>query len=231
MKYKAIAFDTGGTVLDWHTSLFHDVMNVESWKVLEFDRHDFVNTWRRNTMKGIVGQMKPSFHMDDVHWQTLQATIASYKLPDLSPEAADQLWRGWHRLRAWEDFPAALKLMREQQPVISFTMLPCSLVIDVSRLNGIVWDGIISCQMIGVYKPHPEAYQTAAAWLGLKPEEILMVACHNFDLNAAQDVGFKTAFVRRPDEWGPAGPPDPLPNRAYDHIVDRFDELASLILD
>ncbi|MFM7571301.1 MAG: HAD-IA family hydrolase [Betaproteobacteria bacterium] len=66
-------------------------------------------------------------------------------------------------------------------------------------------DPIISCEMIGVYKPNPQAYQTAARWLGIEPESILMVACHNFDLNAAQDAGFKTAFVRRPDEWGPAG--------------------------
>ena len=58
-----------------------------------------------------------------------------------------------------------------------------------------------------------------------------MVACHNFDLNAAQDVGMRTAFVRRPLEWGPEGPPDPLPNRAYDHVVDTFDELADAILD
>jgi 2-haloacid dehalogenase len=56
------------------------------------------------------------------------------------------------------------------------------------------------------------------------------VACHNFDLNAAQAVGFRTAFVRRPDEWGPEGPPDPNPNRDYDFIVDRFDELADQVL-
>lgn len=52
--------------------------------------------------------------------------------------------------------------------------------------------------------------------VGIAPGNILMVACHNFDLNAAQDAGFKTAFMRRPDEWGPAGPPDPQPNRTYD---------------
>ena len=110
-------------------------------------------------------------------------------------------------------------------------MLPTSLVVDVSRANGITWDAIISCQMIGVYKPHPQAYQTAARWLGIAPENILMVACHNFDLNAAQDAGFKTAFVRRPDEWGPAGPPDPQPNRTYDYVCDDFDGLTAEVMD
>jgi hypothetical protein len=33
-------------------------------------------------------------------------------------------------------------------------------------------------------------------------------------------------FVRRPDEWGPAGPPDPVPNPATDIVVGGFAELA-----
>jgi 2-haloacid dehalogenase len=32
--------------------------------------------------------------------------------------------------------------------------------------------------------------------------------------------------VRRPDEWGPSGPPDPVPNPANDLIVGGFAELA-----
>ncbi|MFY7986867.1 MAG: hypothetical protein ACOVO6_10445, partial [Burkholderiaceae bacterium] len=106
--YKAIAFDTGGTVLNWHGSLLAEVQRINDWGSQDFDRHDFVNTWRRNTMKGIVGQKHPSFHMDDVHWETLQQTIDAFHLPALSPQTLDQLWRGWHRLRTWEDFPAAL---------------------------------------------------------------------------------------------------------------------------
>ncbi|NBO04229.1 MAG: hypothetical protein EBV16_08595 [Betaproteobacteria bacterium] len=230
MVYRTLAFDTGGTVLDWHGSLFQDLKAIGPWQSIDFDRHEFVNTWRRYTMKGIVGQMRPDFHMDDVHWRTLAQTIDAFRLPALSNDAMEHLWRGWHRLRAWPDFPAALARIRQHTPVVSFTMLPTSLIIDVSRLNAITWDAVISCQMIGVYKPHPEAYQTAAAWMGLDPKEILMVACHNFDLNAAQDAGFKTAFVRRPEEWGPAGPPDPLPNRDYDHVFDRFDQLADALI-
>jgi len=51
-----------------------------------------------------------------------------------------------------------------------------------------------------------------------------MVACHNFDLNAAKAVGFKTVFVRRPDEWGTEGSPDPTSD--HDIIVDNFPEMA-----
>ena len=80
--------------------------------------------------------------------------------------------------------------------------------------------------MLRVYKPRPEAYRDAARLLQANPAQILMVACHNFDLNAARAEGFRTAFVQRPDEWGPAGPPDPVPNPATDIIVDDFATLA-----
>ena len=82
-------------------------------------------------------------------------------------------------------------------------------------------------QRIGIYKTRPECYLTAAKWLQLDPSEIMMVACHNFDLNAARECGYKSAFVERPAEWGPSGPPDPAPNPAHDLIVEDFTELAA----
>jgi hypothetical protein len=61
------------------------------------------------------------------------------------------------------------------------------------------WHGGLSSAMA---EPLPDAYRRAAGFLGAPPGEILMVACHNFDLDAARGVGYRTAFVRRPDEWG-----------------------------
>ena len=58
---------------------------------------------------------------------------------------------------------------------------------------------------------------------------LINLTCYNFDLHAAHVVGFRTAFVRRPDEWGPIGPPDPNPNMAYDIVEDGFAALASQI--
>ncbi len=230
MDIKAIAFDTGGTVLDWHSGLVRALARIAGRHGLTMDWHPVANDWRRRTMKGIVGQQRPDFHMDDVHRRVLDETLAQFGLNVLSPEERTELWRTWHELDTWPDFPAPIAALRAVYPVVSFTMLPTSLVIDVSRRNRITWDAIVSCEMIGVYKPHALAYETAARWLNLAPQQILMVACHNFDLNAAHQVGMRTAFVRRPDEWGPQGPPDPLPNMAYDFIEDGFEGLRRSVL-
>lgn len=97
---------------------------------------------------------------------------------------------------------------------------------DTARRNGLSWDAVFSCEAIGKYKVLPEAYLTVAKYLQLEPSQCCMVACHNFDLDAAKAQGFKTAFVRRPDEWGKEGPPDPEPNPIHDIIVDDFPSLA-----
>lgn len=44
----------------------------------------------------------------------------------------------------------------------------------------------------------PDTYRTTAGRLNLESSEILVVACHNFDLDAARAAGYRCAFVCRP---------------------------------
>jgi 2-haloacid dehalogenase len=226
MGIKALTFDTGGTVLDWHGGISRALAAAGARRGLQADWATVTNDYRRQSLQEITGQVNPAFNFDDVHRRVLDRVIADHKLDALTAEDRDTVWRTWHALDAWPDFPAALARLRKKYVVASFTLLTTSLVIDVSKKNGIDWDAIISCEMIGMYKTRPEAYVTAARWLQLDPSEILMVACHNFDLNAALGCGYNTAFVKRPAEWGPGGPPDPVPNPAHTLVVDDFPELA-----
>ena len=156
----------------------------------------------------------------------LDERLGEAAIDAFSPEDRRTVAQRWHDLAAWPDFVPAVTRLRPRYVCVSFTILSLSLVIDVSRRNGITWDAVIPCEMLRVYKTRPEAYQLAAKFLGVPPSEILMVACHNFDLDAARGQGYRTAFVRRPDEWGPSGPPDPVPNPAADLVVAGFAELA-----
>ncbi len=227
MEIKALTFDTGGTVLDWHGGISRALAAAGARRGLTADWAAVTNDYRRRSLQEITGQVRPAFNFDDVHRRVLDRVLADHKLDVLTAEDRDAVWRTWHALDAWPDFPAALARLRKKYVVASFTLLTTSLVVDVSKRNGIDWDAIISCEMIGMYKTRPEAYMTAAKWLQLDPSEILMVACHNFDLNAALGCGYKTAFVKRPNEWGPGGPPDPVPNPAHTMVLEDFPELAT----
>jgi 2-haloacid dehalogenase len=223
---KVLAFDTGGTILDWHGGLAALLAELGTRHGIARDWHEFANEYRRRSLRRMLGAVAPSFNIDDVHRDVLDELLDEAGIGGFSREERRALATRWHELAAWPDFVPALARLRRRYVCVSFTILSLSLVIDVSRRNGIAWDAVIACEMLGVYKPRLEAYRRAAALLAVRPGEILMVACHNFDLDGARGEGYRTAFVRRPAEWGPAGPPDPVPNPATDLVVAGFAELA-----
>lgn len=223
---KTLAFDTGGTILDWHGGLSRALAEAGRRRGIERDWGEVVNEYRRRSLGTIVNQIGPRFNFDDVHRDQLDRVLNDKGLSAFDAADRDRIWRTWFALDAWPDFVPALERLRRKYPCVSFTLLTPAMVMAVSRKNGIDWDCIISCEMLGVYKVRPEAYRATAKLLQLEPAEILMVACHNFDLDAARKEGFKTCFVKRPDEWGLAGPPDPVPNPGCTMVVDTFGELA-----
>jgi 2-haloacid dehalogenase len=228
-EVKALAFDTGGTVLNWHSGIRSAFAEAGARHGLTRDWPVLTNEYRRRSLQRMTNQKRPKFNIDDVHRTVLDELVEEYDLSVFAENERASIARQWHSLDVWPDFPAAQERLRSRYILVSFTILSVSLIIDTARRNRLHWDAVISCEMLDVYKPLPEAYQRAARLLQLEPREILMVACHNFDLDAARGVGYRTAFVFRPDEWGPVGPPDPIPNPANDLVVDSFGKLAERI--
>jgi len=172
----------------------------------------------------------PQYNFDDAHRMVLDELCIENNLDSFTgPERRSIWWDAAHSFATWPDFPAVLPKLRNQFICASFTILSFRMVIDTARANRLSWDAVISCETIGKYKVLPEAYESAARYLQLEPEQCCMVACHNFDLDAAKAAGFKTIFVRRPDEWGDQGPPDPKPNPKHDAIVGDFPALARVL--
>ena len=230
---RALTFDTGGTILDWHAGFRTALAATGAKHGLERDWAAITNALRRRSLSKMLklGENEPpAYNFDGAHQAALNEVIAEHGLDAFTEEDRRAIW--WdraHNFTCWPDFPDTLPKLRGKYICASFTILSFRIIIDTARRNGLSWDAVISCEAIGKYKTLPESYATAAKFLQLDPGECCMVACHNFDLDAAKACGFKTAFVRRPDEWGEEGPPDPEPNPAHDIIVDTFPDLAKAL--
>jgi hypothetical protein len=87
---------------------------------------------------------------------------------------------------------------------------------------GLPFDRMLSAETVRTYKPSPAVYQMAIASLGLAPDEIMMVAAHQYDLTGAKAQGMRTAFVARATE-----PPPNAPNPAFDINVTTYGELVN----
>lgn len=230
IRVSALAFDTGGTVLDWHTGFRDAFAAAGARHGIQREWASLTNEYRRRTLRAMLnhGETSPATkNFDDVHREELDTLLAESGLDAFSrPDRHDIAWRALHGLRCWPDFPAALPVLREHFVCVSFTLLSFRIIIDTARANGLSWDAVISCEAIGKYKVLPESYLTCAKFLQLDPAEICMVACHNFDLDAAKACGFRTAFVHRPNEWGHEPPPSPEPSPHHDVVATDFGDLV-----
>jgi 2-haloacid dehalogenase len=65
--------------------------------------------------------------------------------------------------------------------------------------------------------------------LGLRPDQVMMVAAHNSDLRAAQQLGLKTAFIARPTEYGPHQKIDFAPDGEWTFVARDFVHLAEML--
>jgi 2-haloacid dehalogenase len=100
------------------------------------------------------------------------------------------------------------------------------LLSDIAENSGLSWDFIFSAEDSKHYKPDQEVYLSAIESLGLDPKNVLMVAAHAFDLEAAQKVGMKTAYVYRELEFGPDVGNENIDKVDFEFIAEDFEDLA-----
>jgi len=68
--------------------------------------------------------------------------------------------------------------------------------------SGLWWDAAVGGEPVRVYKDDERIYRHALEVLGAEPSQVLHVAAHTFDLNAAARLGFRLALVEREGEPG-----------------------------
>ena len=229
-QVKALTFDVGGTVFDWQTATRNAVGTLAESRGAEIDVPAFCLKWRGDMFRRLAkvrsGEL-PWMNADDLHRAVLDPIGDDYPELGLTNADKDGLTEVWHNMESWPEFGPALPRLRSRFTVTVLTVLSWSIAVDCSKKNDLWWDGIMSCEMLGAYKPDNAAYLRGAELLGLEPEQVMMVASHPADLRAAMEVGFRSAFVLpRYDE--PGGNDDGNPED-FDFVAADFTELADLI--
>jgi 2-haloacid dehalogenase len=233
MVVDALLFDVFGTVVDWRASIVREVRDFAARMELDLDADAFADAWRglyQPYMERVRSGAEPWTPLDDLHLRSLQQLLAEGEINDLSEEAVVDLSLAWRRLDPWPESPAALHRLRERYVVAPVSNGNVALMVHLARHAGLTWDAILGAEPARAYKPDPAVYRTAAALLRLPPERCLMVAAHNGDLRAAGALGFRTAFVHRPREFGPERPGE-TPDGDYDLVASDLAALADRLPD
>ena len=103
-------------------------------------------------------------------------------------------------LHAYPDVIKGLQLLKENGfRLITLTNSPESALkeqLKNSRLTA-YFEQALSIDAIAKYKPAKETYLWAAEKLDVKPEEMIMIAAHGWDLAGASHAGLATGFIAR----------------------------------
>lgn len=228
-EVKALVFDVFGTVVDWRTSVAREVETVARAKGWDIDPFAFADRWRalyQPSMDPVRHGEKPYVRLDDLHRESLVALLAEFGLDPLPAGELEQLNRAWHRLDPWPDCVPGLTRLKRRFILATMSNGNVALMLNMAKRAGLPWDMILGAEPARNYKPVPSVYLTGADWLGLQPAEIMMTAAHNGDLRAARALGFRTAFVARPTEYGPKQSRDFAAEEEWDQVVAGMDELA-----
>ena len=227
---KALTFDVFGTVVDWRSGIAREGEALGRARGLAVDWTRFAAAWRalyQPTMERVRGGQLPWTRLDDLHRMSLDRLLSEFGIKGLSEADIDHLNRAWHRLDPWPDVVPGLTRLRPRYVLATLSNGNVALLVNMAKRAGLPWDAVLGAEVARHYKPQPQAYLVTTDLLGLRPEQCMMVAAHNGDLAAASALGFRTAFVPRPQEFGPGQTTDLRADRPWDVVATDFGELAT----
>lgn len=195
---RALFFDVGGTVFDWKTTSIEALRSLGRTDTAELTA--FADDWRASmfSVHALVrsGDL-PWMNADEMHLRGLDRLVEQYPfLADI--DRSDLVRATWHNLQAFDGAAAAIERLRSRFTVVVLTILSWESIVMSSKRAGVQWDGVLSCEFLGHYKPSLESYRRGMALLGLTPEQAMMVAAHEGDLDCARRTGMRTAYVSVP---------------------------------
>jgi 2-haloacid dehalogenase len=222
---KALTFDVFGTVVDLSGTLASQGDKLlRSWGI-KVGWAALAAQWV-TAYSAMIEQVNlgaiPWANADVLASQSLEATLAGAGLK-VSQAQKLELAAIWGSLEPWPDSKPGLVRLRGDHLVFALSNGTAETLAQIARHGGLPWDGIFSAGSVRAFKPDPRVYHMALDGLGLTPGEVMMVASHRFDLDAAKGCGMQTAFIARPQE--PAGTGSTTPDISCSNIL----ELATLL--
>jgi len=228
---KAMAFDIQGTTVDFYQPMLRMGAMVNERKGLQLDWAAISKEWRelyRIGLDAVISGEKPLVTTETIYAQGLDRLLERHGLTSAFTEEEKAEINGlWRRLEPWPDAVEGLTRLRRRYTLSTLSNAGMAKVVAVVKNGGLPFDCVLTAQLAQSFKPSPAVYQLAVDNLGFHSNEIMLVACHKYDLRAAKAFGMQTAFVRRPLEFGPGATPDLSDEPYFDIAADNFVELAS----
>ncbi len=230
---KAMAFDIQGTLFDYYCPFVRVTTNMSARKSLTLNWSGFLAEWNTGTVSiilAITAGQRPWIPAGSIFREALDSVLAARGwTSQLDTADRGELMSVWGQMTPWPDSAKGLERLKRLTTVTALSNAGMASVIATTKRGGLSFDAVLTGELVHAYKPSPEVYRAAAAFLGFAPPEIMMVAAHKFDLKAAKAAGFQTAYIPRPLEYGPETKIDLYPEAYIDMLATDLVDLSSKI--
>ena len=196
-----LAFDIFGTVVNWYGSILSEIEKT----LPGVDADAFTLAWRDGYAPALreVNASGEWVLLDELHRRILDSILLDFSQDSVPENTREELTKHWHKLAPWPDSVFGLTRLKQRFSVCSLSNGNIGLLTNMAKNANIPWDCILSAEVFKRYKPDPQTYLGVAKIFDVKPEQVMLVAAHQDDLDAAKACGLQTAFIERPNEYGP----------------------------
>jgi len=218
---KAVFFDMNETLLNLGLLNRQFVKHFDDEHVLKYW---FTKLLHSSTIMGIMDEYR---NFGELAEAALESLFFEYHKP-LSEEIKTEILGHFRKLPPYNDVQPALTLLRETG-IRTIAVSNSSLAMIKEQLSnaGIIhlFDAYYSVDQVKKYKPFKDVYHWAAKQEGLMPQEVVMVATHDWDLSGAKKAGLTTAYIKRKETI--YHPYYPKPDLMDTNLVDLMHQIIN----
>jgi 2-haloacid dehalogenase len=198
---RALVFDVLGTVVDEDGTTEREARTMLTAADLPPEElRPFLDDWEREQgarMDAIRTAGASWTDSDTIRGDALRELVRSRGW-DVPETAVDRLATVGHRLDPWPDSPAALERLSRAYPVVALTNGSFPQMVDTFVHARLRWSLVLSADLVETFKPAAAMYRLPPGYLAIPTRQMLFVAAHPWDLDAAAEQGYRTALIRRP---------------------------------
>jgi 2-haloacid dehalogenase len=196
---KVCMFDQYGTIVDMQTGLWEvavDFLKSKRWKG---NPYEFVTWWRRSHFENsMIDALLQKGHMSyrEIGHISVAQVMQRAGIPHTIDEV-QHLVSCIERLKPFPEVPEALARLKTRYKIVVLSNGDPDMLEEAKKHHGIPFDAVISVAEANAFKPHVATYTKAAEILGVRMDEVLFVASHEFDCVGAKAAGMHAAFIDR----------------------------------
>ncbi len=216
---RVIVFDLMGTLLDLRA--------LDTYFERFFEDAAVRKEWFMQTLQlAMTATLTNAYEDFRVQADTgLEITARRYRV-SLLGEEKNLILGTLHKLRAYSEVAQSLQRLRDAglrlATLTNSTAQAAGAQLMYAGLRD-HFEQVISADEIRCFKPAPEVYHLAARRMNVDPEQVRVVAAHDWDITGALRAGCTAAFVARPGHvMNPFGPQPDVRGADLGEVTDQI---------